>query len=55
MFHLKQAAVLVWLVKEWKQDCTHVAHNQFFPLPFKIIYTNIVLVLKPRSAGATTN
>ena len=29
--------------REWKQDCTHVHHNQLDPLPFKTKYTNIVL------------
>ena len=30
MFNNNQPAILDWPVwKEWKQDCTHVDHNQF--------------------------
>ena len=40
---LKQPAILDWPVKQERtQDCTHVSHNQVDPLPFIIIYTNIV-------------
>ena len=32
--------------EEKKQDCTHVDHNYLDdPLPFQIVYTNIVLAL----------
>ena len=38
-----------------EKDYTHVDLNQVDPLPFKIMYTNILLVLKSQSACATTN
>ena len=36
------------------QACILVDHNQLFPLPFKTIHTNTMLVLKSQSACATT-
>ena len=56
MFYFKKQQ-LYWidlLKKDWKLDCTHLDHSQLDPLPFKITYTNIVLVLKSWSACATT-
>ena len=44
---LKKPAMYIGLSvkKERKLDCTHVIHNQLDPLPFTIIYTNIVLMI----------
>ena len=47
--------MIIIISTEHQQACTHVDHNQLDdPLPFNIIYTNIVLVLKSQSACVTT-
>ena len=51
VFYLKTTSYWISLLKkERKQYRTHVDHNQLDPLPYKIIYTNIVFFLKPLSA-----
>ena len=43
MFYLKRSYIgLTWVFLGFLKGNTHVDHNQLDPLPFKIIYTNIV-------------